>query len=153
MLTNRAIAITLVLSSMFGVAPIRADEVASPNVIKVVVVGLHSDEGMVGCSLFSSADGFPGVPAKATKLATAKIENRQAVCNFSGVTPGDYGVSVFQDENSNGKLDSNFLGIPKEGVGASNDAPAKFGPPKFDDARFNYQSGLKTLTIHIRYLL
>jgi uncharacterized protein (DUF2141 family) len=152
MLMSRAIAIILVLSSIFGAASIRADEAASGNAIKVIVVDLHGNEGQVSCALFSSVDGFPNVPAKAIKLTTAKIENRQAVCNFSGIAPGDYGVSVFHDENSNGKLDSNFIGIPKEGVGASNDAAGKFGPPKFDDARFNYPGGPKTLTIHIRYL-
>jgi uncharacterized protein (DUF2141 family) len=62
-------------------------------------------------------------------------------------------VSVFHDENSNGKIDRNFMGIPKEGVGASNDAEGRFGPPKFDDARFTYRGGLNVLTIHVRYLL
>ena len=62
-------------------------------------------------------------------------------------------MSAFQDENGNGKLDTNFIGMPKEGVGASNDAAGKFGPPKFDDARFNYKAGRSVMTIHIRYLL
>ena len=57
------------------------------------------------------------------------------------VAPGDYAVSVFHDENSNGKLDRNFMGMPKEGVGKSNDAAGHFGPPKYDDARFSYKGG------------
>jgi len=62
-------------------------------------------------------------------------------------------VSVFHDENGNGKLDRNFIGMPKEGVGASNDAVGTLGPPKFDDARFSYKGGAQSLTIHLRYLL
>ena len=42
--------------------------------------------------------------------------------------------------------------MPKEGVGASNDAAGSFGPPRFDDARFTYSGGVKAVTIHIRYL-
>ena len=57
------------------------------------------------------------------------------------------------DENSNGKLDRNFVGMPKEGVGASNDAKGSFGPPKFADARFSYKGGPQEPMIHLRYLL
>jgi uncharacterized protein (DUF2141 family) len=48
------------------------------------------------------------------------IIDGRAVCEFPGVTPGTYAISVFHDENSNGKLDTNLLGIPREGVSASN---------------------------------
>jgi uncharacterized protein (DUF2141 family) len=154
-MTRRTIAIAwitsvIVAASSFGAW---AQDVGAPNSIKVVVTGLHSNDGEVYCSLFSSADGFPGDSAKAAKTTKSKIGNGNAACTFPGVAPGDYAVSVFQDENGNGKLDRNFIGMPKEGVGASNDAAGKFGPPKFDDARFSYKGGPSVSTIHIRYLL
>jgi uncharacterized protein (DUF2141 family) len=126
---------------------------SNSNAIRVAVVGLHSNDGEIYCALYSSADGFPDGFAKATKTTTAKITNEQAVCEFDAVVPGDYAISAYQDENSNGKLDRNFIGMPKEGVGASNDAKGSFGPPKFADARFSYKGGLQQLTIHLRYLL
>jgi uncharacterized protein (DUF2141 family) len=52
------------------------------------------------------------------------------------VPPGDYGAQAFHDENSNDKVDQNFLGIPKEGVGFSRDAPIRLGPPKWAAAVF-----------------
>jgi uncharacterized protein (DUF2141 family) len=130
-----------------------AQDAGGSNSIKVVVAGLHSNVGEVDCALFGSAEGFPGDYGKAIKTTKSKIENGQGVCTFSGVAPGDYAVSVFHDENGNGKLDTNFLGMPKEGVGASNDASGHFGPPRFDDARFSYKGGLQALTIHVRYLI
>jgi len=149
-----AIAIGLTVSWIVAMSgPARADDIGAANSIKVIVVGLHSNDGEVDCALFNSADGFPGDPAKAAKTTKSKIENGQATCIFAGVAPGDYGVSVFHDENGNGKLERNFMGMPKEGVGASNDAAGHFGPPKFDDARFNYKAGRSVMTIHIRYLL
>jgi uncharacterized protein (DUF2141 family) len=136
-----------------GVAEAQTNNTSDSNAIKVALVDLHSNDGEVRCALYSSADGFPDIFTKAAKTTTAKITNQQAVCEFSAVVPGDYAISAFQDENSNGKLDRNFIGMPKEGVGASNDAKGSFGPPKFDDARFSYKGGLQLLTIHMRYLL
>jgi uncharacterized protein (DUF2141 family) len=136
-----------------GVAEAQIGNVSNSGTIKVDVVGLHSNDGEVYCSLYSSADGFPDGFAKAAKTTTAKISDHHAVCVFPAVPAGDYAIAVFQDENSNGKLDRNFMGIPKEGVGASNDAKGSFGPPKFADARFSYKGGAQLLTIHLQYLV
>jgi uncharacterized protein (DUF2141 family) len=84
--------------------------------------------------------------------STAAIVNLQAVCEFAGVAPGPYAVSVVHDENSNGRLDTNFIGIPREGAGASNNAKGHFGPPKFDAASFRYAGGQLELKIAITYL-
>lgn len=78
--------------------------------------------------------------------------DKKAVCEFSGITAGTYAVSVFHDENSNGKLDTKFMGIPREGVGASNDAKGHLGPPKFDAAALRFSGDRLDLTITIHYL-
>ena len=83
---------------------------------------------------------------------TAKIADRRAVCEFTAVMPGTYAVSVVHDENSNGKLDTNFIGMPREGVGASNDAKGHMGPPKFSAASFRYERRRLDLKIHVNYL-
>jgi uncharacterized protein (DUF2141 family) len=150
-----AIAIALVPGWLPGVniPAARADEAGASNSIKVVVQGFHSNAGEADCVLFGSPEGFPSDSKIAMKRTRSKIVNNQAVCAFTAVAPGDYAVSVFHDENANGVLDRNFIGMPKEGVGASNDAAGKLGPPKFEDARFSYKGGQQTLTIHLRYLL
>lgn len=155
MAMRTAIAIAVVVSSMLGASCVCAwaDDLGAVNSIKVVVVGLHSNEGEVDCALFGGSKGFPSDSSKAGKTTKSKIENGQAACMFADVAPGDYAVAVFHDENSNGKLDRNFMGMPKEGVGASNDATGHFGPPKFDDARFSYKGGRRVLAIHVKYLL
>ena len=150
----KATALTIVLVFLVvGGCPGVADDAASVDSIRVEAVDLHSNQGTVSCALFTAADGFPDDFAKAYRTERVKIEGQKAVCSFLGIAAGDYAVSVFHDENSNGKIDRNFMGIPKEGVGASNDAKGRFGPPKFDDARFTYRGGLNVLTIHVRYLL
>jgi uncharacterized protein (DUF2141 family) len=122
------------------------------NVIHVTVVSLRNDNGQARCALFSSAEGFPGDADKATARTSVAIKGGTASCDFADAAPGTYAISVFHDENSNGKLDTNFIGMPKEGVGASNDAKGMFGPPKFDAAKFNFPGGRLDLTVHIAYL-
>jgi uncharacterized protein (DUF2141 family) len=122
------------------------------NLIHVEIGGLRNDKGQVLCDLYSSADGFPKNGDKAVAHAKAPISSAHAVCEFPDVKPGTYAVSVFHDENSNGKLDTNFMGMPREGVGASNKAKGHFGPPKFDAAAFRFSGGRLEMKITITYL-
>lgn len=122
------------------------------NAIHVVIDGLHTDKGRVICSLYSSAEGFPKNEKKAIAHAESLITNHHGGCTFAGIRPGTYAISVFQDENLNGRLDTNFLGIPREGVGASNNARGHFGPPSFHDASFVYAGGSMDVKIVITYL-
>lgn len=127
-------------------------QVPQPNIIHVEVVGLHSDKGQVICALYSSRDGFPKQNEKALARVSSAIAQKQAVCEFSGIAPGTYAISVFHDENSNGKLDTKLMGIPREGVGASNGAKGHFGPPRFEAAAFSFSGARLELKITISYL-
>ena len=122
------------------------------SLIHVDIDGLRSDRGQVLCALFSSAADFPKRADRAVAHAKSEISGRHATCEFQGVSPGTYALSVFHDENSNGKLDTNFLGIPREGVGASNNAKGHFGPPKFSAAAFQHSGGRINLKIRVNYL-
>lgn len=135
------------------IPPSPAQDQPSPaNLIHVDIFGLRNDKGQVICDLYSSADGFPKNGAKAVAHAKSQISSGHAVCDFPGVQPGTYAVASFHDENSNGKLDTSFMGIPREGVGASNNAKGHFGPPKFDAAAFRFPGARLDLKITITYL-
>lgn len=126
--------------------------VARESVLRVEINGLRNAHGQVACALFSSARDFPKNAEKAVAKTTSEIVHGQATCEFQGIAPGTYAVSVFHDENSNGKLDTNLIGIPREGVGASNNAKGRFGPPKFAAAAFQYSGDLMSLKITMIYL-
>ncbi|MEO9130544.1 MAG: DUF2141 domain-containing protein [Sphingomonas sp.] len=66
---------------------------------------------------------------------------------------GHYAAQVFHDENRNKKVDRALFGIPKEGVGFSNDARISLGPPKWADATFDFNGQLQTITLKMRYFL
>jgi len=118
----------------------------------VQVQGLRNSSGQVACSLYASAAGFPGDPKKAVRRVAAPVAGAAGTCRFAGLAAGAYAVSVLHDENGNGKMDKNFMGLPSEGFGASNDPEAKFGPPKYADAQFNHPAVAQTLVVHVRYL-
>ena len=69
---------------------------------------------------------------------------------FEGLEPGQYAVSSYQDENSNGRLDTGFMGRPKEPYGISNDARRRFGPPAFPDASFLVGSEDTTISFRLK---
>ena len=148
----QAVGMTGALVAAFGVFGQTPTPVRAENTIHVEITGLRNEKGQVLCALFSSAEAFPTKADKAVVRLTVKIMERQATCDFTGVVPGTYAVSVVHDENSNGKLDRNFIGMPREGVGASNDAKGHMGPPKFSAASFRYESGRLDLKIHVNYL-
>ena len=80
-----------------------------------------------------------------------KVRDKQARCDFEDIPPGTYALAIVHDENMNGKLDTNLLGIPKEGYGFSNDAKALLGAPSFSAASFSYDGQNLELTISLNY--
>lgn len=68
-----------------------------------------------------------------------------------GIKPGVYALQAFHDENDNLDLDRNFLGLPQEGMGFSNDAQMRFGPPHFEDAAIKVDAGGAATRLRLRY--
>jgi uncharacterized protein (DUF2141 family) len=122
----------------------------SKGSITVVVKGLKAG-GTVYVSLFNQAEGYPTKAEKAYKKDMRKVSSGQEKFVFKDIPFGTYAASVWHDENDNGKMDTNLIGIPKEGTGASNDAKGKMGPPKFKDASFKVDKQAVTATINVNY--
>jgi uncharacterized protein (DUF2141 family) len=120
--------------------------------IQVKILNIRNSTGTVACALFESPAGFPvGYLRYATNIMVIKVRERQAPCGFSDIPPGTYALGVIHDENMNGKLDINRLGIPVEGYGFSNDARAVLGSPSFSAASFQYDGRNLELTIDLPY--
>jgi uncharacterized protein (DUF2141 family) len=150
--TIAALSCAFAMTGMAAVAqPAPAAPAAGAATVTVQVVSMHSSKGSVQCLLYAGDVGFPGKPDKAVARLTVPIADEASTCVFPNLTAGDYAIELFHDENGNGKLDTGFLGIPSEGFGASNDAPEKFGPPKYADAKFTV-TGDQTITIHMTYI-
>lgn len=120
--------------------------------IHVRILDIRNNAGTVDCALFDSPAGFPTeFLHSASRVMVLRVRDEQARCDFEDIPPGTYALAVIHDENSNGKLDTNWLRIPTEGYGFSNDAKARLGPPAFSAASFSYDGRSVQLTISLEY--
>lgn len=120
--------------------------------IHVKVLNIRNSTGTIACALFESPAGFPREFLRfATNIMVIKIRDFNARCDFLDIPPGTYALGVIHDENMNGRLDTNWLGISVEGYGFSKEAKASFGPPLFSAARFQYDGGTLDLKISLNY--
>lgn len=122
------------------------------NVV-VNIEGLRNDKGKVAVAIFNGADGFPSKPDKILQGKITDITNRKAKAVFENLPFGAYAVVFIHDENENRDLDTNFIGIPVEGYGVSNNPRFFFGPPKFVDAAFQLDAPEIVIDLKAKYLL
>lgn len=100
--------------------------------LHVTVKGIKYSEGEIRVGLFADERDFL---KKIIAGKTVVAKGDSVTVAFENLPPGAYAVSVFHDRNWNGKLDTNVLGIPKEGFAFGNNAMGLFGPPSFDKAK------------------
>jgi uncharacterized protein (DUF2141 family) len=118
--------------------------------LTVRVKGLKNDRGQVAVALFDSDANFPR-QERALRGQVVRIAGGRAQVTFADLRPGTYAVAILHDENQNQKMDFNFLGMPLEGYGFSNDASALFGPPSFESAAFRLLPRASAISISGRY--
>ncbi len=120
---------------------------AQPYELNIKVNALRSNKGTCVIMLFQKGESFH--PKKNSyKVAKVEIDNGQCLYAFNGLLEGEYAVIVFHDENNNEELDTNFWGMPKEGIGNSNNYN---GRPNFEKSKFNLPAN-KNISITIQYL-
>lgn len=112
----------------------------------VGIEGLKNANGQVLVAVFDRAADFLKQPVR---VAAVSAQQGKVQVSIAGLPAGDYALSVFQDENGNGKLDKNVVGMPTEPYGFSNDAAGSYGPPSFQDAtvRLADTGGSATITL------
>lgn len=124
-------------------------DLAKAGKLVVWVKGLNNNKGDVKIGLFNSRESFEGNKAK-FKGAVLPIRNRQVFWELDSLPYGDYAIKLFHDEDQDDKLDKNFIGIPREQYGFSNDARGRFGPPKFEKARFTLDRDSLMIEINLK---
>jgi len=100
--------------------------------LEIHVDNIKSKKGSIRFGLFTSEADYLKNPVEKRVI---KSTGKDVTIVFENLQPGDYALSVIHDENDNGELDSNVLGIPKEGFGFGNNALGSFGPPSFEKAK------------------
>jgi uncharacterized protein (DUF2141 family) len=119
---------------------------AQSNTLTVDISGFNAN-GQAYIMLYKAGQKFDANSSKC-KRHKIWIKNKKATFAFQGLKSGKYAVLVYHDQNKNDKLDTNFIGMPKEGVGVSNNTS---GIPSFKKSEFNI-TGNKEIRISMVYL-
>ncbi len=117
--------------------------------LHVVVVGFQSDTGDVKIALSNSEANYTS-KSQAFRGTSVSIENDKARAVFENLPYGEYAVRVYHDANGNDKLDTNFMGIPKEPYGFSNHVRGTFGPAKWEKAKFEMRTQRMTVEVQVK---
>lgn len=123
---------------------------ADGGTVSIEVDGLRSDRGEVRGALFASRDGWTE-EGHQIATCTAHVHGHVARCVIEEVPPGDYAFAFLHDEDDDGELDRDWIGVPQEGFGFSNDARPGLGAPSFESARFSHDGRETDLVVHARY--
>jgi len=118
--------------------------------LTVRVDGFRNQKGKLDVNVFKTPEGWPEQNDKAFFNAGFPIAGKESSAQLS-LPPGRYAIVVLHDENSNHKLDRNFLGIPREGFGFANNPRVLLNPPGFDTAAIVMTCPATDVRIHLIY--
>lgn len=124
--------------------------VDAPHLI-VTVTGARRVAGNITFTLYGSDPAAFLAHKGSIGLTRVMLSTSQATACFAVPAPGNYAVAVYHDENNNHHFDRNFLGLPAEGYGFTNDPALRFGPPSFAAARIAVRPGDNRFVIRLRY--
>lgn len=132
------IAITLISTLGFS-------QESKGQTLTVTIENAKSDDGKIVLAL-NTKETF--LVAQPIQSASADIKDGKAIVTFENIQPGDYAIIALHDLNGNKSMDFDANGMPTESYGTSNN-PRSFGPPMYDDAKFNVTN--KDLELSIRF--
>ncbi|OQX83966.1 hypothetical protein B6D60_09885 [candidate division KSB1 bacterium 4484_87] len=117
--------------------------------LTVIVSGLKNNKGDVKIGLFKTKESYDGKKNK-FKGAIRRIKNRMTKWEVKKIPFGEYAIKAFHDEDGDDEIDTNFLGMPTESFGFSNNARAFFGPPDFEKAKFLFNADSMRIEVKLR---
>lgn len=123
------------------------------STLTLELLGLRNAQGVICAALFAGPEGYPSDPDKAVRSGCFPITSLPCTLLFDDLPFGTYAATVHHDENMDGKLNCNALGIPKEGIGFSGNPRIWKGAPPFQRAEFYFSAENTIVAITMKYLL
>jgi uncharacterized protein (DUF2141 family) len=135
-------------ASVLMVLAASAQQDAATLTVKLSNIG--SEKGKIMLALFQQPEGFPFVHQKAFRLQQVAARPGDLTVSFPQLPAGRYALAVYHDENADMKLNTNALGIPREGYGFSRNIRPKFSAPKFEEAAFDLARSSQ-MSVEVKY--
>lgn len=117
--------------------------------LSIKITNIKNIEGKVDIGIYNYGENFPKV-GKDYKNIILDVDSSTVIYKIDNLPEGEYAIAVFHDKNSDGVCNKNFLGIPTEGYGFSNNVKPLFSAPSFDKTKFTLK-GSVTITISLIY--
>ena len=143
---KKLMTITGVLLGLFCSAKYAAAQTTS---IQVEVSGIKDQKGTVYIGFYKAGTAFPAAGKQSFRTSAKPDGKDKLTINIPDVEPGDYALAIYQDINNNGKLDKNFIGIPKEPYAFSNNFHPKMSAPKFEDCKITVSASSREFAVSL----
>ena len=138
----------IILTPVLNIAVPALAQSGALATLVVKITGLRSEKGQVKIAVFNSAEKWLG--EQPAYSSTISVESQTVLWKINDIPYGDYGIAVFHDENKNGKMDKNLLGIPAEAYGFSNNVRVTFGPPTWEKSKFVVKQPSTDVSIEVK---
>lgn len=143
-----SVAILTVATSPALAPTAHADEAGAEIVASVS--GLRSTRGVVRIALYATHGDWLS-HERTLASCEAAVVGDEASCSLVHHARGTYAIALLHDEDGDGDMDRDFIGLPQEGYGFSSGARPGLGPPSFEDASFVHGEHRTIASIRTRY--
>lgn len=133
LLSYSATSLAMATIGSLSIIALLSQNAAAAN-LTVNISEIEQGKGHVLVALYADSEAYKS--GKASFASKVKAGNEKETVVFENLPDGEYAIKMYQDENDNNKLDFNFMGIPKEGYGFSNNV-GMFGSPEYVEAKFS----------------
>lgn len=146
--------VSISIAALIGISAYIVSSInGKEGIIALSITNIKSSKGCIRVAIFQDEKSFKEEkPYKHITALKNDIEDNSLKVSFS-LRPGTYGITVLDDVNNNGKMDYNFIGVPKEGFGFADYFHGGLSRPKFKDFKFIFRENENlNMTAKFRYM-
>ena len=148
MMNIRTRLISLIVFALFFLQNSRAENAG----LNVIITNIDNAKGNVVLAIYNQEDNFPYKPLKTYKIDKESLVEGKLEYFIPDINPGVYAITLLDDKNRNNDMDTNWIGLPKEGFGFSNNVkPSLTGAPPFNACTFKFEEALVKIKIQMQY--
>ena len=119
--------------------------------VSIYITNIRSDKGVLRLAMYDHPDQFPQHPMKSFTYEKTMLKDLYMEVVMMDIPPGIYAISLLDDENEDDCMNYNFLRMPREGYGFSNNVIPRLKCPPFDKCSFQISEGNTRLEIEMQY--
>jgi uncharacterized protein (DUF2141 family) len=144
---------SMAVAAVWLVEPAKADglSVATSQTAQLTIhiERVSARGGILRLGLYDAAH-YPDDNSTPVASADVPANSDIVTVTLKNLPPGRYAIESFQDINANGKMDTDWLGLPLEPYGFSRDARPFLSKPGFNAVAFVIKAGENSLTLHLQ---